>query len=86
MAGKFCRLCHSWEFVGKKDGSDFGVCHNPAVPNNLAVEGKTFSTDDGTLWTGEYFGCVYWRENEGRLLDVEEIIKRKTGKQDGNNI
>lgn len=74
--GNFCKSCHSWEKgIFTRAGESFGLCHNVAVATKVVVDGNTVLGEDGSIYTEEYFGCVYWRENRGSLIDTSKIIK-----------
>lgn len=80
MPGKFCCNCTNWENVkGSKDSQ--GICHDVMVASNVTIEHEKTFTQDGQLWTNGYFGCIYWRENDGSIVDFEDIID-----EDGNPI
>lgn len=73
---KFCCTCIHWErVVPDVAGDNFGICDNVAVATKVALDGKTHLEEEGTLWTEQYFGCIYWRENDGSLLSTDDIVK-----------
>lgn len=76
----FCCKCIHWEKVDLIAAESFGVCDNVSVATKVALDGKTHLGEEGTLWTEAYFGCVYWRQNDGSLLNFEDIIDDETGK------
>lgn len=77
MPSKFCLNCYCWEEVATKvTGDTFGICHNVAVKDKVAVDGKAHVLEEGTLWTEEYFGCLYWRENDGSLFGIDKYVKK----------
>lgn len=72
----FCKTCHYYEKgIFTRAGESFGVCHNIAVATKVAVDGESVLGGDGIIYTEEYFGCVYWRADEGRILDIRDTIK-----------
>ena len=76
MAGKFCQTCVSWDRIAERISGDvFGICNNVGVSMKVALDGKTKISEEGTLWTCEYFGCIYWRGNTGVLIDTSKIVK-----------
>ncbi|MBS1760649.1 MAG: hypothetical protein JST23_11060 [Bacteroidetes bacterium] len=78
--GNFCQNCISWTKVAKRvSGDNFGVCDNIGVAMNIAIDGKTCTSDEGTFWTEEFFGCIYHRENDGSLFGFDDIIDGDTG-------
>lgn len=92
--GKFCHTCHSYEGgIFTRAGESFGVCHNISVSTKIVLDGNTILAEDGIIYTEEYFGCIYWRENNGTLIDLgktvnvkkilEERIKREEEKDEG---
>jgi len=80
---KFCHTCVSFEKgIFTRVGEKFGMCHNVAVKSKVALDGENIIGQDGVIYTEEYFGCIYWRENNGVLIDTSKIIKDKW-KEDG---
>ena len=76
MAGKFCQTCISWERIAERISGDiFGMCKNVSVSMNVALDGQTKLSEEGTLWTCEYYGCIYWRNNPAALIDTSKIVK-----------
>jgi len=74
----FCHTCTFYEKnIFTRTGESFGICHNVAVATKLAIDGKTVLGDDGIIYTEEYFGCIYWRENDGTLIDTSKFSKDK---------
>lgn len=56
-------------------GDQFGICTDISVKMNVALDGKTMLSEDGTIWTAEYFGCVYWRQYDQSLINITDTIK-----------
>jgi hypothetical protein len=75
---KFCIHCVHWEKV-VKPGDEFGICHDVGVSMNVALDGNTNLGEDGTFWTGAYFGCVYWREKPNEIVNFNRGIDPDTG-------
>jgi hypothetical protein len=75
MSAKFCCTCIHWEKVAPIAGDAFGICHDVGVSMKVALDGKSNLSEEGTFWTEAYFGCVYWRENDGSLLSINEIVE-----------
>ena len=74
---KFCKTCIYWEkVVPQVSGDNFGVCQDVSVSMKVAMDGKSHLSEEGALWTEQYFGCVYWRENDGSILNIEEAVKK----------
>lgn len=74
----FCHTCTFYEKnIFTRVGESFGICHNVAVATKLAVDGRSVLGEDGIIYTEEYFGCVYWREGDGTLIDTSKIVKDK---------
>jgi hypothetical protein len=73
MAAKFCCTCLHWEKIAPVSGDQFGICQDVGVAMKVAMDGKTHLAEEGTLWTEAYFGCIYWRENDGSLLSLNDI-------------
>lgn len=76
--GNFCINCSFYEKgILTRIGESFGICHNVAVATKVLVDGKTVLGEDGSIYTEEYFGCVYWRNHGPGLLDLKEVLKYK---------
>jgi hypothetical protein len=72
----FCHTCIFYEKdIFTRTGDKFGICSNTSVAMKVALDGKTHLEEEGTFYTAEYFGCIYWRENDGTLLDINKTIK-----------
>lgn len=76
MSFKFCYTCINWEKVDNDANDSFGICHDVIVGMKVSVE-KEDSTEEGELWTNGYFGCIYWRENDGSIVSFKDIIDEK---------
>ena len=71
-----CHTCHSYEKeIFTRSGESFGICHSIAVATKVALDSATILGQDGIVYTEAYFGCVYWRENNGVLIDTSKIVK-----------
>lgn len=70
----FCCDCIHWEKVMPIAGDDFGICHDPTVPTKLRLDEETKIGEDGTVWSHEYFGCIYWRDRPNVLIDLNEEV------------
>lgn len=78
---KFCCTCIYWEkVIPQIGGDDFGVCHDETVAFKVALDGKTKLGQDGMLSTQGYFGCIFWRQNDGSVVNFKRIIDSDTGK------
>ena len=83
--GKYCSTCIHWKKVAPQGVDSLGQCTSGDVSVNVALDSKTTLGEDDTLWTSKYFGCVYWRDNHGVLIDINEIVKDQM-REDGYNI
>jgi hypothetical protein len=71
---KFCNTCIHWEKLHPTVSSS-GICHSADVSLNVKMNYSDMNMDaEGTLWTEPYFGCVYWRENDGSLININKTI------------
>lgn len=72
---KFCNNCINWEkVIPQVSGDNFGICQDISVAMKVAMDGKTHLGEEGALWTEQYFGCIYWREDDGSLLSIDDIV------------
>lgn len=69
----FCKECTHWECV-VKDSNSKGICKNTGVALNVGLDIDKVVITGATLWTAPYFGCIYWEEDDGTLLDFDDII------------
>lgn len=68
---KFCTTCHHWEKdVFKSAGDTFGVCHDVVASSKVKQDSEA-KINEGTVYTESYFGCIYWRENDGVLVKID---------------
>ena len=71
----FCKSCHFYEKnIFTRVGESFGLCHNVSVANKIAIDGSTVLGEDGSVYTEEHFGCVYWRQDGGSLIDIRDAL------------
>lgn len=70
----FCTDCIHWERLHPKPSTEKGICSDGSVAMHVAIEEGSGMIESGTLWTSPYFGCVYWRDNDGSLLNFDDII------------
>jgi len=76
--GNFCINCSFYEKgIITRVGESFGLCHNVAVATKVLIDGKTVLQEDGSIYTEEYFGCVYWCNHGPGLFGIKEILKKK---------
>lgn len=75
---QFCHTCifYEKEIFTRHGDEKFGICSNVSVSMKVALDGATHMEEDGTFYTEQYFGCIYWRENNGVLIDTSAIIKK----------
>ncbi len=73
----FCSTCLFYEKdIFQRTGDSFGICHNTTVAMKVALDGKSHLEEGGTFYTADYFGCIYWRETDGTLIDINKILKK----------
>ncbi len=71
----FCLNCIYWERVA---ATNLGICTSTAVAMNVALDGNTHLSEEGTLWTYSYFGCIYWKGEKGNtIIDINDVIEDK---------
>jgi hypothetical protein len=86
MSAKFCCTCIHWEKdIFTRVGEKFGICHDVVAPGKIVMDTNTTLNDETILYTEEYYGCIYWRENDGSLLNFKYIINKNTGKPIDDN-
>lgn len=72
----FCHTCIFYEKDIFSRGADsFGVCRNVEVSMQVVSDGKSQLEEEGTFYTSKYFGCIYWRENDGTLIDINKTLE-----------
>lgn len=76
MAAKFCCTCIHWEKdILTRVEEKFGICHDVIAPDKVIQDRETKINEDNTLYTESYFGCVYWRENDGSIIKFKSTPK-----------
>lgn len=74
---KFCQTCIHWEKdIFTRLGGKFGICHDLLATDKIIQDRETKLTEDGTTYTAEYFGCIYWRENDGSLININKTLNK----------
>ena len=72
---KFCCTCVRWDNAMPAPAEGFGICTDVGVSMRVALDSSTHMREKGTLWTDPYFGCIFWRPNNGSLIDINKIVK-----------
>jgi len=79
----FCCTCVQWEKdIFTRIGEKFGICHHVIVETKVIQDRETKINEDNTLFTESYFGCVYWREGNYVLIDLNKEIKEQEEKEE----
>lgn len=73
MPAPFCKHCIYWEKdIIDRGGDKFGICDNVLVPPSLLVDTKTEVNETETVYTEQWFGCIYFSEGNA-LIDLSEL-------------
>lgn len=76
MSAKFCCTCIHWEKdVLARVGQSFGICDEPIVTSKVMQDTDKHLSEEEVLYTDPYFGCIYWRQNDGSLFGTDKIVK-----------
>lgn len=77
MAGNFCKNCIHWEAnILNRAGENFGICDHVVVGTKVIADTEKRIIDNGTIYTEEFFGCVYWSGKENSLLSINKTIEK----------
>lgn len=73
---KFCCTCIHWEKdILIRTTEKFGICNDVIASSKIIQDRETKLNEDNTVYTEAYFGCIYWRENDGSLLSIDDVVK-----------
>lgn len=78
MPGQFCKNCVHWEKnIFSRIGEKMGVCHESQVESKIMKAQQEDEDLPCTLFTSEWFGCIYFREGQYVLVDINKTLKEE---------
>lgn len=71
MPANFCKNCIHWEAnILTRAGENFGICDHVVVGTKVIADTERRIVDNGTIYTEEFFGCVYFECKPNLLVSL----------------